>query len=521
MSDVAATSDELSLGRLTPGEERFEALRKRAGFVLGPLTFFGIWYSHFPGLSEPAHRLAAVMATTAVLWICESIPMPMTAMLAAAACAILRIAPAKEVFAPFADFIMFLFIGSFILARAVFVHGLDRRFAYAVLAQPWIGARPGRILFGFGATTAFMSAWVSNTATTAMMFAIGMSILSVFFRDDKGAPRIDRRYATGLMLMTSFAASIGGLATPIGSPPNLIGIGLLKNTLVDPATGKSTFDISFFQWSMLGFPLVIVMYLFLFTYLNKFCPAGVAEIPGSAELLRERRRGLGPWTAGQYSTIFAALLTVTLWILPGIAFLLFGGNSPQYAFLRDTLNEGAVALVGAGLLFLLPGNREGRAVSWDDAAKIDWGIVFLYGGGFALGALADKTGLAAAIGRNLCDHLPTQSSLGILIFATTIAVLVSETTSNTASAQIIVPVIIPLAIAAGVDPVEPALGAIFGASLGFMLPVSTPCNAIVYGSGYIPLTRMIRYGLILDLVGIVVTVIIIRFGLPIVRGLGG
>lgn len=521
MTDLAQDFDSEEFGTVTALEARFEQFRKRSGFVIAPLVFCGIWFASFPGLNEQAHRLAAVMATTAVLWICESLPMPMTAMLAAAACVMLRIGTHKEVFAPFADFIMFLFIGSFILARAVFIHGLDKRFAYFVLSQPWIGARPGRILFGFGATTCFMSAWISNTATTAMMFAIGMSILAVFFRDGDGkktAAKIDPRYATGLMLMTSFAASIGGLATPIGTPPNLIGLGLLKTSLTDPTTGRPTFDLSFFQWSMLGFPLVTLLFLFLFFYLNKLCPAGVREIEGSAQLLQARRRELGPWTAGQKSVIIAALFTVTLWVLPGIVFLIFGGSSPQYALLRDTLNEGAVALVGAGLLFLLPGDREGRAISWPEAAKIDWGIVFLYGGGFALGALADKTGLAAAIGQSLVEYVPVHTGLAILIFSTTIAVLVSETTSNTASAQIIVPVIIPLSRAAGVDPVEPAMGAIFGASLGFMLPVSTPCNAIVYGSGYIPLTRMIRYGLLLDIAGIVVTVLVIHFGLPLVRG---
>ena len=509
--------DENELGAVTELEARFELLRKRSGFVLAPAVFLGIWFASFPTLSEQAHRLAAVMATTAVLWICESLPMPMTAMAAAAACIMLRIGTAKEVFSPFADFIMFLFIGSFILARSVFIHGLDKRFAYYVLSRVWVGARPGRILFGFGATTAFMSAWISNTATTAMMFAIGLSILAVFLRDG-GGPRLDRRYATGLMLMTSFAASIGGLATPIGTPPNLIGLGLLKTSLVDPVTKQPTFDLSFFQWSLLGFPLVGLLFLFLFFYLHKLCPAGVAEIAGSAELLRSRRAALGGWTAGQRSTLVAALVTVALWVLPGGAFLVFGGGSPQYALVREVLNEGAVALVGAALLFLLPGDRDGRAMSWDEAAKIDWGIVFLYGGGFALGALADKTGLASAIGHGLVAWVPVHTPLAILIFSTTIAVLVSETTSNTASAQIIVPVIIPLAKAAGVDPVEPAMGAIFGASLGFMLPVSTPCNAIVYGSGLIPLTRMIRYGLLLDVAGIVVTVAVIRFGLPLVRG---
>lgn len=517
-----STFDEASLATLTPGEAAFERIRKRAGVVLAPLTFFGIYFSSFPGLNAKSHSLAAIMATTAVLWMCESLPMTVTALLAAVGCIAFNVGTPTEVFTPFATFITFLFIGSFMLARAVFIHGLDRRFAYGILSLPWIGARPGRILFGFGAVTTFMSAWISNTATTAMMFAIGMSILAVFMRQEVGGAgsknpmKIDRRYATGLMLMTSFGASIGGLATPIGTPPNLIGIEYIRTQLHAPdALGNRGIDISFFQWFMLGAPIVLCMFLFLFAYLNYFCPAGVREIAGGAELLRERKRSLGPWTTSQKSTIIAFGLTVVLWILPGVFYLIEGEGGQIYRLLKDRMNEGAVALFGAILLFILPGDRDGRAINWKEASQIDWGIVLLYGGGFALGALADKTGLARALGEELCLHLPLTNSLMMLIFATTIAVLVSEATSNTASAQIIVPVVISLANAAGMNPLEPAIGATFGASLGFMLPVSTPCNAIVYGSGYIPLTRMIRYGVLLDLVGIVVVVVLVRTLLPI------
>ncbi|MCE9603815.1 MAG: DASS family sodium-coupled anion symporter [Planctomycetia bacterium] len=506
--------DESALEKLSPAEAAFEKIRKKLGFVLAPLVFCAVFFGNFPSLNTKAHHLAAIMATTAVLWVCESLPMTVTALLAAVGCIALRVGTPTEVFSPFATSITFLFIGSFMLARAVFIHGLDRRFAYGILSLPWIGARPGRILFGFGAATAFMSAWISNTATTAMMFAIGMSILAVFFRQESGpaqsgagATKIDRRFATGLMLMTSFAASIGGLATPIGTPPNLIGINAIRM--------KLGVEFSFFQWSMLGFPVVIVLFLFLFAYLNFFCPAGVREIQGGAELLRERRRSLGRWTTSQKSTIAAFLVTVVLWILPGVFLLIEGKDGRIYEAIKDPLNEGVVALIGAILLFLLPGDREGRAIDWKNASQIDWGIVLLYGGGFALGALADTTGLAKALGEGLCQLFPMSSSLAMLIFATVIATLVSEATSNTASAQIIVPVVIQLAIAAKMDPLEPALGATFGASLGFMLPVSTPCNAIVYGSGYVPLTRMIRYGILLDLIGIVVVVVMLRFLLPI------
>jgi sodium-dependent dicarboxylate transporter 2/3/5 len=181
------------------------------------------------------------------------------------------------------------------------------------------------------------------------------------------------------------------------------------------------------------------------------------------------------------------------------------------------LPEAVAALVGALLLFLLPGDGDRRAITWEEAVKIDWGVVLLYGGGFALGVLSFQTGLAEAVGRGITGLLPLHGSLGLLIASAIAAVLLSETTSNTASANMIVPVVIAIARASGLDPLEPALGATFAASLGFMLPVSTPCNAIVYGSGYIPLGRMMRYGLLLDVAGIVVVVTVVHLLVPFLR----
>ena len=496
---------------LSAGEIRFERIRRLSGFVIAPLVFVLLLALPMPGLKPEAHRLAAVVTTVIVLWISEALPMPVTALLGAAACVVLRVAPAREVFAPFADPLMFLFIGAFILARAIFVHHLDRRFAYAVLSLPWVGASPSRILFAFGAVTVFMSAWISNTATTAMMFGIGMSILAFFFEGqgkDAGT-RLNPRYATGLMLMTSFAASIGGLATPIGTPPNVIGLGFMRTLL--------GIEISFFEWGLIGVPVVLVLFLVLFTYLNAFCPAGVKELTGTRALVAGARAQLGGWTRAQRSTAIAFGITVALWIIPGIVALVAGDRSPTYQALNRSIPEGVAAIIGAVLLFLLPGNDGQRAITWHDAAQIDWGVVLLYGGGFALGVLSFQTGLAESVGRGLTSLLPLSGSFGLLVASVLIAVVVSETTSNTASANMVVPVVISIAKAAGVDPLEPALGATMAASLGFMLPVSTPCNAIVYGSGYVPLTRMIRYGLLLDVAGIVVVITLVRLLSPLLR----
>jgi sodium-dependent dicarboxylate transporter 2/3/5 len=459
------------------------------------------------GLPGPAHRLAAVLAAVVVLWVTEALPLPVTALLGAAACVVLQVAPAKEVFAPFADPLMFLFIGAFILSRAIFLHGLDRRVAYAVLSLPWVGARPSRILFAFGAVTAAISGWISNTATTAMMFGIGLSILAAL-RSPDGRTTIAPAYATALMLMTSFAASIGGLATPVGTPPNVIGLGFIRAEL--------GVGIPFFSWMLIGVPVVLVLYVLLYTYLNAVAPAGIRELPSGAKLIQEERERLGRWTRGQRSVAFAFGLTVMLWMLPGFVALLAGENSSAYQMFLRRVPEGVAALLGAMLLFVLPGNG-GRAITWEDAVRIDWGVVLLYGGGFALGVLSFQTGLAEAMGRGLTGVLPIEGSFGMLVTSVLVAVVLSETTSNTASANMVVPVVISIAQSAGLDPVEPALGATMAASLGFMLPVSTPCNAIVYGSGYIPLGKMIRHGLALDLAGIVVIVTLVRLLSPLIH----
>lgn len=495
---------------ITPQEAKFEKWRNRAGFFIAPIVFLLIFFAPL-NLKPEAHSLAAVISVIIILWICESLPMPVTALIGAAMCVLLKVADAKTVFAPFADPLMFLFIGSFMIARAIFLHDLDKRFAYGVLSLKMIGARPARILFAFGAVTAFTSAWISNTATTAMMFAIGMSILAFLFKQEKETGiKINRNYATAMMLITSFSASIGGLMTPIGTPPNVIGLGFIRQLL-----GA---EISFFKWMMIGAPIVVVLYIFLFLYLNYLAPAGVKEISGSAEMIAREKASLGKWTRGQRSTVVAFATAVALWIFSGLIALFAGETSAIYKFINTRFPEVIGAVVGAVLLFLLPGNKKGeKAITWEEAVKIDWGVILLYGGGFALGVLSFQTGLAEAIGKNMTALLPLSGEFGLLVAAVLVAVMISETTSNTASANMVVPVVIAIAQSQGVNPLIPALGATFGASMGFMLPVSTPCNAIVYGSGYIPLMKMIRYGILLDIFGIIVIIAMLSLLAPFLR----
>jgi sodium-dependent dicarboxylate transporter 2/3/5 len=480
-------------------------MRERAGLAVAAAAFAAIFLAPFPGLTPEAHRLAAVMAAVVVLWVSEAIPLPATALLGVATAVALGVAPAREAFAPFADPLMFLFIGAFILARAIFLHGLNRRVAYAVLSLPWVGTSAGRILFAFGAVTALISGWISNTATTAMMFGIGISILGAMGDDVRRSV-----FGTALMLMTSFAASIGGLATPIGTPPNVIGLGFIRSTLGE--------EVSFFRWMLLGVPVVIASYAVLYGWFRFVTRGTVGDLAATRALIAKERDTLGPWSRGQRSVAVAFGLTVFLWVLPGIVALVAGEGSPAYRTLNERLPEGVAAIAGALLLFLLPGNEpRQRAISWEQAVQIDWGVVLLYGGGFALGVLSFRTGLAEAAGRGLTGMLPISGELGLLTASVVVAVVLSEATSNTAAANMVVPVVISIAQAARMDPFLPTLGATMAASLGFMLPVSTPCNAIVYGSGLIPLGKMIRYGIVLDVAGAVIIIVLVSLLGAVVR----
>jgi sodium-dependent dicarboxylate transporter 2/3/5 len=434
--------------------------------------------------------------------------MAMTAFLGVAGAVVLGVAPATVAFAPFADPLIFLFIGTFMLAQAIFFHGLDRRFAFGILSLPGVGESPGRVLVAYACVSCAISMWISNTATVAMMFPIGVSLLGAL--ETRAGAALPARFGTVLLLANAFGASIGGMATPVGTPPNLIGIGFIRREL--------GVDLPFFSFMALGLPIVALLLSWaLFDLSRAGVPRG-ARLVGAAELVRHERAALGPWSRGERNTLFAFAATVFFWVLPGAVALIAGSESPTYGWLGSHLPEGVVALLGAGLLFVLPTDlsRHEFTLPWREAVKIDWWIVFLYGGGIALGTLAFKTGLAEALGRSLTDLLGVQSEFGLIALSTALATILSETTSNTASANMVVPVVIAFAQSSGIDPVLPALAATLGASLGFMLPVSTPCNAIVYGSGRIPLTRMIRHGVVLDLAGIAVIVAVVSLLGPLV-----
>ncbi len=488
---------------VSAGEARFDELRAKLGIVLAPGLFILMLVLPLPGLSTEAHRLAAVMVAVITLWVTEAIPLPVTALLGPTLAVILGVAPAGQAFAQFANPLIILFIGSFILAQAIFVHRLNERIAYGVMSWKVIGARPTRIMIAYGGIAAVTSAWMSNTATAAMLLPIGLSLLAFM----ESEADISKNYGTVLMLVTAYGCSLGGIATIIGTPPNVIAVGMIEQ--------YAGVQITFVEWMVFAVPISLLMLLFLFFYLNWVGGAGVKEIPGAERIIQERKAALGEWKPGERNVSIAFLVTVALWVIPGLLPLI-PINSPGFTSFVDQLRAAVpisvAAIVGTTLLFVLPISRTQRqTITWKQAAQIDWGTILLFGGGLALGDLARQTLLAEAVGQGITGILPVSSIVGLTFASAVFGVFLSETMSNTAAATIAVPIIISIAQAAGVDPVPPAIAASLAASVAVVLPVSTPPNAIVYSSGKVPLMQMVRYGLILDGVAIIIIPAVVLF----------
>lgn len=437
----------------------------------------------------------------------------MTALVGVVLCALVEATPpppegdnsADVVFSLFVDDNIFLFIGGFIIAEAMLVHGLHRRLAYRVLSSPGVGNSTFRIILAFGLIGAVTSPIMSNTAAAAMMLPIALGVMGVVGRmvanqaeGDLDPERL--RFGAALMLVITYSITVGGLLLPIGSPPNLIGRELLEQETGEP--------ITFFEWFLTALPIVAIMFAAVVLVVVLLNRPEVKEVDGVEEFVAEERDKLGPLNRGEKNTLFVLAFALFFWFLPGLVGLLAGDDSTAYDEVSEAANEGTVAILAAALLFVLPIDwaRRKFTLNWNQAARIDWGTVLLFGGGITLGSLLSQTDLASVVGKSLSDTLGVSSLFGITVVIVLVAILVSETTSNTASAAIVVPIAISIAAAANVNPTIPALAAIFAANYGFMLPVSTPPNAIVYSSGLLPITRMVRAGAVFDVVGAVLCI---------------
>ena len=457
-----------------------------------------------PGDPRPT-RMAAVAILMAGWWITEAIPIPATALLPVALFPLLGIVPGKATAGVYFNHIIFLFIGGFLFAIAMERWGLHRRIALRIILL--FGTRPRRLLLGFMAATWLLSMWISNTATTMMLAPMAVALLSQL-GERYGAEKASH-YGVGLLIGIAYAASIGGLATLIGTPPNLSFARIL--TIVFPEAP----DISFARWMFFALPLSIVFLVIAWWMLARQHARGVEREPAKGRRGRDEFRRayaeLGPigyeerWVAVLFGLLVLGWTLRTFWArwLP----------EPGY------VDDGTVAIALALVLFLVASRTpgEGRVLRWRDALKIRWGIVLLFGGGFALASGFKESGLSEWLGEALAGVGGVPPVLLILIICGSITFL-TELTSNTATTEMILPVLGALAVAVGVNPLLLMIPATLSASCAFMLPVATPPNAIVFGTGQVTMAQLVRCGFRLNLVGIVLITIWTYLAIPLLFG---
>ena len=487
----------------------FDKKRHIIGAIVGPICALLVWLLPIAGLDAAQHKLLAIMSLVAIWWITEPVPIPVTSLLGPLLCVLCGVADMKTSFSSFANPMIFLFMGGFLIAKGMMVNGLDKRIAYGIMSMRWVGDSPRRIFLAMGCACMFCSGWISNTATAAMMFPIALGLLEAI-REMMAAngTKIDLKnykFATGLMLMTAYACSIGGVLTPIGTPPNIIMLGFLREMAPQAPT------VSFFEWMIWGAVAMVAYFAVTYVVLWKMFPAEVKHIDGASDFIRKHKEELGPWTWAQRNTLIAFLIAVVLWVTPGILSVIFGGDSDIVKTYNTYIPEELAAMVGGLLLFFLPVNlKKGEmTMSWKQGVEgIEWGTLLLFGGGLAMGSMMYTTGLSAWVGEGLKDILGGHPNewLFVGLFCVT-ALVLSELTSHTAATNLLAPIAIGTAISLGFSPIPVAIGIALSSSLGFMMPVSTPPNAIVYASGYVPLTKMIKSGVIIDLIGILLITI--------------
>jgi sodium-dependent dicarboxylate transporter 2/3/5 len=504
---------------------------KTIGFIIGLLVFlvmlllptFGTFQTAAaelaksgpitvdPGeLASSMQMVLALLLLMVIWWVTEAIPLPATALLPAVILPLLHVVGVqgkgvfdfniKNVLVSYANPVIYLFLGGFLLAATMQKWKLDRRLTLWILTRGKLANRPPSILLGMMSVAAFLSMWISNTATTAMMLPIGLGILTFV-----GLKPGESRYGTAVMLGIAWAASIGGVGTIIGTPPNGIALGILNSTF---ASDPSYQRITFLDWMKFGVPYVLVYVPFAWFLLLKMNRPEIESIPGGKERLLSERATLGPMGSGEKAAVGMFLLAVLLWVSnPFWGSILPASLADRFSW----IDEYSIGLTVGVMLFFVPVDlRRGVfLLDWKDTKFVDWGTLILFGGGIALSEALFKTGLASLIAGSFVGTLGEPSTLVMMFAIVMLMVLLTEVTSNTAVTTMMVPIIISIAMRTGENPITLSIAAAVGASMAFMLPVATPPNALVYGTGFVSIKDMLKTGVILDMLGWLVTIAIL------------
>jgi sodium-dependent dicarboxylate transporter 2/3/5 len=482
-------------------ETALYGLYHRVGLIVGILIFIVMLLVPAPApMSPAAWKTTAVTVLMAIWWISEAIPIFATALLPIVLLPILDIAPIKDATAPYANPIIFLFMGGFFIALAIESHGLHRRVALWLLSK--ISPEPRLIIGGFMLVTGFISMWVSNSATTLMMLPIGQSVVELVIGEEHNE-QMRKNFSAAMMLGIAYSASIGGLGTLVGTPPNALLAGFMNETY--------KVQLSFAQWAMLGIPLVFISLPLSWLLMTRVVfPLSDVSLRSSQQAIESQLASLGNMSKGEKLVGVIFVVTAILWMIEP----LLTSWLPQVK-----LSDAGIAILGAMLLFVLPVDvKKGEFVlSLHQAKKLPFEVLILFGGGISLAQAIQKSGLSSVVSQSM-SGLSDVSIFSIVLIVSLIAIFATELIGNTALAATLLPILAPVVIAMGENPYLLLLPATLGVSCAFMLPVGTPPNAIVYVTGYITMPQMARAGLWLNVLFTLLITMLVFILAPLLFG---